>query len=88
MLRALPFCADGSYWGHESKKQCTIQANHYKARREGEKQQWQQRRSMVEIDGTTLYDYNLNKFAGAAQPNSRPPLLGCVGHRLGRCLSC
>ena len=43
-----------------------------KQKQDESEQQWQERRAMVVTDGTTLYDFQLNKCGG-----ERPNSLGC-----------
>ena len=85
-----PWCAlraDGGEWGNDVR---TKKRPHYttaelpsevrKEKQKQQKQQWHERRAMVETDGATLYDFHLNRCAAErlatnASPLSKPPPL-------------
>ena len=85
-----PWCAlraDGGEWGNDVR---TKKRPHYttaelpsevrKEKQKQQKQQWHERRTMVETDGATLYDFHLNRCAAErlatnASPLSKPPPL-------------
>ena len=65
-------CADGSELGNERPAKRAARASAHEEKRKQSEQEWRERRAMVVTDGTTLYDFQLNKCGG-----ERPNSLGC-----------